>query len=180
MQIKYHINIFDFDETLFRVPNYSTREAAGLTPYQWYDSKESLASDLPIRGIENTITEARNESSVNYLVTHRVAGVSDEVVDWCANLGLVFKSMFFLGRGTSKYETIIDLLRADPNIRSITIYEDSLNQVIEYVHGLRFLQKSKDLTIDFVYVDTNKVINLRWGTAVMIADTSKITKLTIL
>ena len=45
MQDATHINIFDFDETLFRIPNYTASEAKGIEPYDWFDDPQSLDDD---------------------------------------------------------------------------------------------------------------------------------------
>ena len=80
METKVHINVFDFDETLFRVPGYTCSEAVGKQPYEWFDSPESLAKNFNIRGIENTIERARGEG-LNYLITQRVKACQPRIIE---------------------------------------------------------------------------------------------------
>ena len=105
-----HINVFDFDETLCRVPNYTSKEARGLEPYEWYDSAESLSPEFGIRGIANVI-ERTSEPGLNYLVTHRVKQCQDRVLEILSDLGVRFTKTYFLGRGSEKVETLLELIR---------------------------------------------------------------------
>jgi hypothetical protein len=180
MHKKRHINIFDFDETLFRVPNFSTIEAKDKSPYEWYDSKDSLSDHLPIRGILNSINKAREPESINYLVTHRVPHLSEQIEYWSNEFRLNFKNSFFLGRESSKYEPILEILSDNPNVDTISIYEDSLNQIIEYTNGLRFIQKIKNLNIEFHYIDTSREIIIPWNTAILLSSNCEIIKLNII
>jgi hypothetical protein len=85
-----------------------------------------------------------------------------------------------LGRESSKYEPILEILSDNPNVDTISIYEDSLNQIIEYTNGLRFIQKIKNLNIEFHYIDTSREIIIPWNTAILLSSNCEIIKLNII
>ena len=170
-----HINIFDFDETLFRVPNYTCKEATGMEPYEWYDSPASLSPDFNIRGIENII-ERTSEDCLNYLVTHRVKLCQERVLDILADHKVRFTKTYFLGRGSEKAETVINLIR-ETEAESITIFEDSLWEIIKYTAA--FLDAGISMQIDFVFVDKSKIIRIDWETACLLEETAEVERLKI-
>lgn len=172
-----HLNVFDFDETLFRVPSYASSEAAGLEPYEWFDSAISLNSTFPIRGISNTITRTE-DPCFNILVTHRVAECRAEVFRLLGEKNIEFDQTFFLGRGSTKGETVIsEIKRLDT--KSVTIFEDSLWEIIQYTRA--FLNEGlPDQKIEFIFVDKSKIIKIDWETAQSLEELSIIERLTIL
>ena len=172
------LQIFDFDETLFRVPGYVCKEAAGLTPYEWFDSPKSLDSSFNIRGIESVISRTRDKSSMNILITHRVVETRDAVIDVLSTQNVRFDKLYFLGREGKKVDKVIELLRADDEIDQLVIYEDSLYQIIEYTSGLR--DYGFDGNVNFVFVDKNKLIEFDMATARELEDYSNITRLNII
>lgn len=171
-----HINIFDFDETLFRVPNYTCKEATGMEPYEWYDSPASLSSDFNIRGIENIIDRV-NDDCLNYLVTHRVKLCQERVLDILAEHRVRFTKTYFLGRGSEKAETVINLIR-EIEAESITIFEDSLWEIIKYTAA--FLDAGISMQIDFVFVDKSKIITIDWETARSLEEFSQAERLKLI
>jgi len=156
-----HINIFDFDETLFRVPGYTCSEAKGKEPYEWFDSPESLDQKFNIRGIKNTIDRTKDDC-LNYLITHRVKACQPRVIELLADHQIRFEKTFFLGREGDKAEIAIDLIR-EHEATSITIYEDSLWEIIKYTAW--FLDAGINIDIDFIFVDKSKIITIDWDTA---------------
>ena len=171
-----HINIFDFDETLFRVPGYTCSEAKGMEPYQWFDSPESLSKKFNIRGIANTIERTR-DGCLNYLVTHRVTACESAVLDLLAEYNIRFDKTYFLGRGSDKAERVIDLIRTT-GADSITIFEDSLWEIIKYTSY--FLAVGLTSKVDFVFVDKSQVIEIDWASARSLAEFSKSERLKLL
>lgn len=172
------LQVFDFDETLFRVPSYVCKEATGLTPYEWFDSAKSLDPAFNIRGIENVILKTRETSSINVLITHRVLETRDAVLDVLSSRNIRFDKLYFLGREGKKVDKVIELLRDDEDIDELTIYEDSLYQIIEYTSGLR--DYGFDGNVNFVFVDKNKLIEFDMATARELEDYSNITRLNII
>jgi hypothetical protein len=125
-----HINVFDFDETLFRVPGYTCSEAKGKSPYEWFDSPESLSDRFNIRGIKNTIDKTK-EDCHNVLITHRVSATKSRVMEILHENNLIFHEVHFLGRGSQKADVVLDMIR-DTDPKSITIFEDYLWEIICY------------------------------------------------
>jgi hypothetical protein len=172
------LQVFDFDETLFRVPSYVCKEATGLTPYEWFDSEKSLDQSFNIKGIENVILRTRDTAAINILITHRVVETRDAVIDVLSSKNIRFDKLYFLGRSGKKVDVLISRLREDDEIDELVIYEDSLYQIIEYTSGLRdygFVENVK-----FVFVDKNKIIEFDMTTAREIEDYSNITRLNII
>lgn len=178
MQKSQHINVFDFDETLFRVPGYSCKEAAGLEPYEWYDSPDSLDEEFNIRGIQNTIDRTK-EDCHNMLVTHRVDETRLRVMEILLENNLMFHEIHFLGRGSKKAETVIKSIEA-LNPKSVTIFEDSLWEIICYTSY--FLDAGLRSSIDFVFyfVDKSKIIKIDWQTAIALEERAEVERLKIL
>ena len=177
MQKSQHINVFDFDETLFRVPGYTSEEAKGLEPYEWYDSPSSLAEKFNIRGIQNTIDRTK-EDCHNMLVTHRVPATRNRVMEILHENNLMFNEVHFLGRGSQKAETVLDAIRTlDPV--SVAIYEDSLWEIICYTSYL--LDAGLNGSVDFVFyfVDKSKIIKIDWETALLLEERAEVERLKI-
>jgi hypothetical protein len=176
MEKQTHLNIFDFDETLFRVPGYVSSEAAGLEPYQWFDSPDSLSQKFPIRGISNTINRTF-DSGLNFLVTHRVKQCQAEVFRLLGEHNIRFDKTYFLGRGSTKGALAVDLIR-EFEIESLTIFEDSLWEIIQYTKA--FLDAGLSIDIEFFFVDKSKIIKIDWDSARSLEELSEIERLTIL
>lgn len=173
MQKGPHINIFDFDETLFRVPGYTCSEAKGLEPYEWFDSPCSLDKKFNIRGIANTIDRTK-ENCLNYLITHRVKACQQEVLDLLSEYKIEFDHTYFLGRGSDKAEIAIELLRST-GAESLTIFEDSLWEIIKYTSY--FLDIGINADIDFVFVDKSKTIKINWKSARSLEEFAEVERL---
>lgn len=171
-----HINIFDFDETLFRVPGFTCREAVGLHPYEWFDSPCSLDEVFNIRGISNTI-ERTTEYCLNYLITHRVTECRERILEILEKFGMEFTDTYFLGRALEKSTVALVLIEKD-QAESLTIYEDSLWEIIKYTEAFFLLDVHKTVKINFGFVDKGKLIELDWN-AVMALKDMKVERLKI-
>lgn len=171
-----HLNIFDFDETLFRVPSYASSEAKGLEPYLWFDSPDSLASKFPIRGIANTI-ERIEQDCINVMITHRVKACQSRVLDILADHDIRFDKTFFLGRDSKKAELAVNLIR-EFEIDSISIFEDSLWEIIQYTK--EFLDSGLSIDIEFFFVDKSKIIRIDWDSARSLEEFSETERLRII
>lgn len=156
---KTHINVFDFDETLFRVPSFTCSEATGLKPYEWFDDPKSLAFPFNVIPILNTIEKTwKDNQSLNYLITHRVETCKETILKLLERSGCSFNQLLFLGRSESKAMNLLEILDANPKAKTLTIYEDSLWEVIQYAQVLQ--DEAPNLEINFVFVDKSKVIKL--------------------
>jgi hypothetical protein len=176
MENRTHINIFDFDETLFRVPGYTCSEAKGKEPYEWFDSPESLDQKFNIRGIQNTL-ECTKDNCLNYLITHRVKACQPRVLDLLTEHKIRFDKTFFLGREGEKAELAIDLIR-EHEATSIAIFEDSLFEIIKYTSW--FLDAGLNIAIDFIFVDKSKIIKIDWDSARSLEEFAEITRLKLI
>ena len=174
MQEPTHLNVFDFDDTLFRTPNYTVSEAVGIEPYDWFDSPESLHGKFSIRGIANTIARAFDPQAVNILVTHRVEDCRDEVLRVLYDNQINFDSVNFLGRGSTKASRVMRVIEGTA-IETITIFEDTLWEVLSY--ALEFDEAKISQEVDFVFVDKSKIITIGWQQALELAKSVQVEKL---
>ena len=164
MQDATHINIFDFDETLFRIPNYTASEAKGIEPYDWFDDPQSLDDRFNIKGIKNTLDETRGSESLNFLVTHRVLACKPADV-------------FFLGRAESKSVIVSKIILDHVNIKVVTIYEDSLFEIIKYTE--EFIKSGLIDKVRFKFVDKSKIITLDTSAVKSLTSAYKLDKLNL-
>lgn len=174
---KTHINVFDFDDTLFRVPNYTVSEAKGIEPYEWFDSPNSLSDQFGIRGIANTAERCNSESSVNVLVTHRVEACREAVLSILDRTNIRFDAVYFLGRGSQKSDCVMQAIEGT-GIESITVFEDTLAEVLSY--AARFDEAKISQEVDFVFVDKSKIINISMTDALALAKSAKFEKIRLL
>jgi hypothetical protein len=173
-----HINVFDFDETLFRVPGYTSAEAKGMEPYEWFDSPQSLAEQFNIRGIQNTLDRTK-DACHNMLVTHRVPATRPRVMEILSANEIRFDEVHFLGRGSQKAETVIDAIRS-MQPASVTIFEDSLWEIICYTaYFLDAGLHSTSLDIVFYFIDKSKIVKIDWDTARLLEERAEVERLKI-
>jgi hypothetical protein len=169
------IKVFDFDETLFRMPSYASKnsvEEPGKTfdtPYSYYDNEASLnESKYNIQLIDPVYSEWKNGDidplTNNILVTHRVEELKNPVLSILEKRNIKFDEYFFLGRKQNKAEVIINLISNYPQLKVIEIYEDSIEQIFNYQERFahynyvnRTLDKLDRLVIETFIVDKSKV-----------------------
>jgi len=176
MENTVHLNVFDFDETLFRVPGFTSSEAKGKEPYEWYDSPESLDPKFNIRGIANVI-ERTKDDCLNYLVTHRVQATQARVIDILAEHKIRFNKTYFLGRNSKKADTVLELMR-ETDADTGTIFEDSLWEIIQYT--AYFLDAGITQSVDFFFVDKSKIIKIDWESARTLEELVEVERLRLL
>jgi hypothetical protein len=181
------ILVFDFDETLFRMPGYTDRFSVERlnpnlsfpTPYSFYDHSSSMDPEIhniqligPVYEDWKAASEDSNARTI--LITHR----TEELRPFAEHLlkihGIVFDEMYFLGRTSEKIVILEKELGYLPNVKEISVYEDSLEQLIkyqdfyyEYVSG-KYKKEfgsaddffEKFIFLNMQFVDKSKVINL--------------------
>jgi hypothetical protein len=166
------ISVFDLDETIVRMPSYTASkhvEALILghskfpTPYSFYDNPISMDRTIHnIQFISPVIDDWRlsvhNASSRTILITHRTEELRPHVERVLSPAGLEFDAMYCLGRATEKFDTLVKELEENPSINEISIYEDTLEQIINYRAGFERLSKFYD--VRFYFVDKSKVYRL--------------------
>lgn len=178
--VKNHINVFDFDDTLYRVPGFTCAEAVGKKPYEWFDDPKSLENTETIYPIINTIekTWKSDSENSNYLITHRVLDCKDQVLTLLEKSQCKFKQVYFLGRKESKAMKLLEILDENPNAKSLTIYEDSMWEIIQYAQILA--DEAPDLEINFGFVDKSKIINLKMSSVVQLCDYNDVERIRLI
>ena len=161
------LQIFDFDETFFRMPSYSSIPHADTEKfkdaYSFYDSSESLSDiNYNIKVIEPVYeawSSGKNDmSTVQALITHRVTEVASDVMKILNIRRISFDYYFFLGRVSPKSDEIFNMLRANPSIDTIEIYEDSINEIFKYQS---FFNKNKhNMDIRYYIVDKSSMFRI--------------------
>jgi hypothetical protein len=176
------ILVFDFDETLFRMPGYTDRfsverlqpELSFPTPYSFYDHPASM--DPEIHNIQiigpvydDWLEASKDPNARTILITHRT-----EELRPCAELllkrhGIVFDESYFLGRKSEKILILEKELSYLPNIKEISVYEDSLEQLGRYqdffykhiTPAYRSMTALSDIPmLRMQFVDKSRVIDL--------------------
>lgn len=137
------LRVFDLDETFFRMPGYTGKksvESDTLTfshPYDFYDHPASLCEDTHNIQLIGPVYEEWKKSHLDpehatALITHRVEELRQEVFKILEKRDIVFDEAFFLGRKTSKADTLIKLIDLYPRLDEVHIYEDSIQQLEIY------------------------------------------------
>jgi hypothetical protein len=166
------ISVFDLDETIVRMPSYTASKQVEAstegnfsfpTPYSFYDHPSSMDRSLHnIQFISPVLEDWRlsihDASSRTILITHRTENLRACVHTVLSPAGLEFDAVYCLGRATEKFDTLIKELEENPSINEVSIYEDSLEQIIKYKTGFESL--SKFYGVRFYFVDKSKVIRL--------------------
>ena len=135
--------VFDFDETIFRMPGYTgkiqseTSELKFTHPYDFYDHPSSLSDSIYNIQLIKPVYEAwkrghEQKNTISVLITHRVESLKPEVTAILDKYGLSFDETFFLGRKSNKSETVRGLISKYPSVSKIDIYEDSIQQIADY------------------------------------------------
>jgi hypothetical protein len=151
-----HINIFDFDDTMFRTQNFASLEPKGKTMYEWYDSERSLSPDFHIPTIENVVEKTRLNGNPNYLITHRKLVNKEQVLRLLSEQGCNFTEVFFCERDGDKADVLKQILSENPTIESVTIYEDSISELTKYAAVL----SGSKLQVTIFFVDKTKIFEL--------------------
>lgn len=173
--------VFDFDETIFRMPGYTDRFSverlySGLTfpdPYSFYDHPSSMDPDIHNIQLIGPVYEDWKSASDDpnarvILITHRTEELRPEADRLLEMHGITFDEKYFLGRVSEKVAILEEELGNLPNIKEIAIYEDSLEQLRKYqdffyekVTRLKTIRSLDDMIIlNMQFVDKSKVISL--------------------
>ena len=176
------ILVFDFDETLFRMPGYTDRfsverlypELTFPTPYSFYDHPTSM--DPAIHNIqligavyEDWKKASQEKNTRTILITHRTEELRPCAEKLLDKHEIVFDKSYFLGRLSEKIQTLEKELSLLPNVKEIVIYEDSMEQLMKYqeffyeytriIHR-SFTSLSDLVTLEINFVDKSKVISI--------------------
>lgn len=171
------LQIFDLDETLFRMPGYTSKtyvESLGYgfgNPYEFYDHPKSLCEEVHniqlIKPVYDFWKEGLGKDDVaSVLITHRVAALEPEVTRILEKRGIVFDKMFFLGRVKSKTDAVAEVLTKLPNVKEIRVFEDSIQQLglyQDYFHYMNSIQAWAEeplIEIKLYIVDKSKMYRI--------------------
>lgn len=166
------LNIFDFDDTLFRIPTFSCAPAKFNTQNvnDWYDDPESLDnSKYRIQQILNVCDIARrieaSQPSDNYtvLITKRAPKLAFEIMNQLRICEIVMDKYFVIGHDRTKSDTLADILAKDLKDKTVTeinIYEDSLVQILDYKALLAKLHYPVQIKSNFIFVDKSHLIRI--------------------
>ena len=176
------LQIFDLDDTLLRVPSYTSRtqvENFGYYfsgPYEYYDHPISLDETISniqlISPVYDAWKRGREDSScVQVLITHRVEELAGQITQILGSRGVSFDRSFYLGRVTPKVDMTKGLLEELPDLEEVEVYEDSVHQIIQYQdffdrnNTSRYLRKlpygsTPALKIKIYVVDKSKMFRI--------------------
>jgi hypothetical protein len=181
------ILVFDFDETLFRMPGYTDRfsverlkpELSFPTPYSFYDHPTSMDPEIHNIQIIGPVYEdwkeaSRDPTARTILITHRTEELRPCAEHLLKIHGIEFDELYFLGRVSEKITILEKELSYLPNVKEISVYEDSLEQLRKYqdfYYGYTseiYKTRSIDATdffenfilLNMQFVDKSKVMSL--------------------
>jgi hypothetical protein len=174
MQKIKELYIFDLDETLLRVPSYTTKHLIeDKNPgvhfddvYSFYDNPLSLCDKLNnIQLIEPVFREWEEANAdldcAHVLITHRVDKLKETVIDLLSRKGVTFDETYFLGRVSDKSDVVEYLLTfvyEPTSINKIKIFEDSIDQIFKYQQYFNSLVYNID--IEYWIVDKARVFKI--------------------
>lgn len=142
--------VFDFDETIVRVPNFSAKvhvEEPDLQfdeAYDFYDHHKSLCERSYNIQLVSPVYEAWRRGmdsgeAYSILITQRIEELSNHVKDILESRGVYLDDYFFLGRKSKKIDVVRDLISDMPSLKNIHVYEDSIREINEYQQWFKTL-----------------------------------------
>lgn len=171
------LQVFDFDDTLFRIPTYTSKihlEGLGYTfndLYEFYDHNISLDESLHNIQLIGPVYDAWKEgkddpSCMQLLITHRVTAVEEALMKVLDKRDMSFDKIFILSRKTEKVDSMKEVMSILPNLETIEIYEDSIDQIIRYqencqrINNLLYIDKKPYLNIKIYIVDKSTMYQI--------------------
>jgi hypothetical protein len=167
------LNVFDLDDTLLRIPTYTSKFHMEETfdnmklndPYDFYDHWCSLDRVLHnIQFIDPVLSDLKQgiseKSTMSVLITHRVESLRHNVMEILISNGIEFDDSYFLGRKSKKAEVVAKILKKHQSISHITIYEDSVAQILQYSQVFVENPEYHGKTFEFYIVDKSRVFKL--------------------
>jgi hypothetical protein len=159
------LQIFDFDETLFRVPGFASIAFAEFqyntgkrflqkpalpkkkfnTPYEFFDDPISLDTTIYKIQLIKPVYDAWKKGNddpncYQVLITHRSRNTREAVEKILDLNNISFDNMFFLGRTKNKAEVVNRLFNIgylkNEKLYDVEIYEDSIYQIQSYQANL--------------------------------------------
>ena len=130
--------IFDMDGTLFKTPGPESniKEPNFQNAKNWWKSPESLSLDLHIPGLDGVhqkVFEAmKDPNTYVILITHRQPKLKNEIIALLKHYGLGFNKIIITPSSNKKTDILIKNIPKIKNAESIIVYEDSVEQMLDY------------------------------------------------
>lgn len=165
------LNIFDFDDTLFRIPIHTGApkdfDISGDI-HKWYDHPESLNDEkYKVQCIETVANRVRAsyESVYNHtiLITRRVPTLTAEILRILNKHQIYFDKSYIIGHNTSKADVLAEIMSVDlrdDNVKEVNIYEDCLFQILSYAQFFEKLHYPNEIQVNYFFVDKTHLIKL--------------------
>lgn len=143
------LQVFDFDDTLFRIPTFSAIDSVNARieyrgePYQFYDSENSLNHrkyNIQLIGPvhEKYLECAQDPDCMQILITHRVEQLRTRINTILERAGVNMNKIFILGRVSDKSTIVNSILEKFTSINEIEIFEDSIDQIVKYQNEIKY------------------------------------------
>ena len=155
------LNVFDFDDTLFRIPNHTTDLSFDLNDdvHTWYDNPISLDYEKYRVQLISTIADYvsnAGEDDTTIILTKRVPKLIPHIQRLLDLHGVVVESIIAIGHEGHKFEVINEYTETCEYNR-VRIFEDSLVQVVEYNLNL---ERPNYIDFEFFFVDKTHILKL--------------------
>ena len=154
------LNVYDFDDTLFRIPSHiqAPKDFDISDIHYWYDHPRSLDDDQYIiqliRTTADTLYQSYGKLDVkNILITRRIPELEPQIKYLLDKYDLRFDEINLIGHESHKIHSLMRNIKMGTGLKEVNIYEDSLYQVYEY-HA--FLNNIADNIMKFNYFFVDK------------------------
>jgi len=155
------LNVVDFDETLFRVPGFTHAGSEFKKPYAWFDSPNSLNTNLYRLQLIETVFNHLHKENTTIILSHRVEATRKalEAVLYKFGISKRFDKIILGERDLDKPQILLEYLdEVGPSFDKIRIFEDSLVQLDKYIKN-PYLSKVTD-SVEYWFVDKTELLQL--------------------
>jgi hypothetical protein len=134
------LNVFDFDDTLFRIPSHTTDRDFDLKGdvHTWYDNPVSLDFTKHKTQLIETVSNCASPTSHNIIITRRIHELNDVIRGVLRHYKVedMFHAVFTIGHNSEKSYVLRNFLMNQyengQSYERIEIYEDSMHQILKY------------------------------------------------
>jgi len=158
------LNVVDFDETLFRVPGFTSAGPEFTKPYEWFDSPASLNMDLHRIQLIETVNSMLEPDHTNIIVSHRVAALKSAMLSVLKKFEIKskFDQVILCERTLNKAERLVayieeNTVETEP-FNKIRIFEDSIAQLDKYMKNT--ILNGFGIEIEYWFVDKTEIIQI--------------------
>lgn len=161
------LNVFDFDDTLFRIPAHTTDINFDLkgNVHTWYDDPVSLDfTKHRVQLIQSVADSMKLDECRNIIITRRIPEMLPSILALLKHYDLTLVDrVYTIGHKGNKYKTLEQHcydsrgVYGEPLFEWINIFEDSLFQVLEYQQNLN---PAIEQNTGYYFVDKTHLIDL--------------------